>query len=420
MDAKTLYGKLLKLTGPWEVVRVEVDEAAHRVDVWVDHEPGVRVACPVCGEFGPVYDHAEERAYRHLDSCEMETYVHVRLPRSQCKAHGVRQILSEFGENGSAMTFAFEKRMIAMLGECSLSGVQRLAGITWDQSWAVVERAVGRGFERKEKRLPERIGIDEKSFAKGHKYETRVYDLDQATVEYVADNREANSLAGYYRQFTLEERQGVKAVAMDMWEPYYLATREWIPEAPRKIVFDRFHVMGYVTKAVDQVRKQECRQLVREGRDDLKHTKYLWLWNEENIPEWRREEFAQLKAKDLKVSRAWAMKENLRNLWSYRSEAWARKFFEKWCRWVKRSRIAPMMQAAKTIQAHLDNVVTFARLRITNAMGESLNSKIEKVKRMACGFRNREHYKTAIYFHCGGLDLLPVPPLQPRIRFSTC
>jgi len=420
MDTKTLYRKLLKLTGPWEVVRVEVDEAARRVDVWVDHEPGVRVACPVCGEFGPVYDHAEERAYRHLDSCEMETYVHVRLPRSQCKAHGVRQILSEFGENGSAMTFAFEERMIAMLGECSLSGVQRLAGITWDQSWAVVERAVGRGFERKEKHLPERIGIDEKSFAKGHKYETLVYDLDQATVEYVADNRESESLAEYYRQFKPEEREGVKAVAMDMWEPFYLATREWIPEAERKIVFDRFHVMGYVTKAVDQVRKLEYRQMAKEGRDDLKHTKYLWLWNEENIPDWRREEFEQLKAKDLKVCRAWAMKENLRHLWSYRSEAWARKFFAKWHRWVTRSRIPAMIQAAKTIRTHLDNVVTYARLRITNAMGESLNSKIEKVKRMACGFRNREHYKKAIYFHCGGLQLLPMPPSQPQLRFAPC
>jgi len=420
MDAKTLYGKLLGLRGPWHVDRVEVNEAGQRVDVWVSHESGVQVACPDCGVFGPVYDHMAEREYRHLDSCDMATYVHVRLPRSECEQHGVRQILSEFGENGSAMTFAFEKRMIAMLGECSLSGVQRLSGITWDQAWAVVDRAVDRGLSRKEKRLPARIGVDEKSFAKGHKYETLVYDLDKATVEYVADNRKEDSLAGYYKQFTKEERADVKAVAMDMWEPFFLATKEWIPDAGRKIVFDRFHVMGYITKAVDAVRKQEHQQMSKEGRDDLKRTRYLWLWNEENIPDWRREEFEQLKAKDLKVCRAWAMKENIRHLWSYRSEAWARKFFHKWYRWVSRSRIPAMMKAAKTVLTHLDNVVTFARLRITNAMGESLNSKIEKVKRMACGFRNREHYKTAIYFHCGGLDLLPVPPAQPRIRFSPC
>ena len=420
MDAKTLYTKLLDLRGPWHVVRVEVNERGRQVDVWVEHEPGVEVACPECGRFGPVYDHTAERAYRHLDSCDMATYVHVRLPRVQCERHGVRQILSEFGENGSAMTYAFERRMIAMLEECSLSGVQRLSGITWDQAWAVVERAVTRGQERKEHRLPTRLGVDEKSFAKGHKYETLVYDIDNGTVEYVADHREQESLEGYFKAFTSEERGAVEAVAMDMWEPYINATLACIPNAKRKIVFDRFHIMGHVSKAVDEVRKREHHQLMQAGHEDLKHTKYLWLWNEENIPEWRRDEFEQLKAQDLKVCRAWAMKENLRHLWSYRSEAWARKFFKKWYRWVVHSKLPAMIKAARTLRMHLDNIVTYARLRITNALGESLNSRIEKVKRMACGFRNREHYKKAIYFHCGGLDLLPKPPSTSRLRFAPC
>jgi len=90
MDARTPYGKLLGLRGPWHVDLVEVNESVQRVDVWVPHEPGVQVACPDCGVFGPVYDHMAEREYRHLDSCDMATYVHVRLPRSECKQHGVR------------------------------------------------------------------------------------------------------------------------------------------------------------------------------------------------------------------------------------------------------------------------------------------------------------------------------------------
>lgn len=350
----------------------------------------------------------------------METYVHVRLPRAQCERHGVKQIISEFGENGSPMTYAFERHIITTTEECSLSGVQRLTGITWDQAWAVVERAVARGWTRKEHLLPARIGVDEKSFAKGHKYETLVYDLDKATVEYVADNREQESLEAYFQQFTQEQRGAVEAVAMDMWEPYILATHAWIPGAEQKIVFDRFHVMGYVSKAVDEIRKLEHRQMTQAGHDDLKHTKYLWLWNEENIPDWRRDEFEQLKAKDLKVCRAWAMKENLRHLWSYRSEAWARKFFKKWHHWATHSHLPAMVRAAKTLRTHMDNIVTYARLRVTNATGESLNSKIEKVKRMACGFRNREHYKKAIYFHCGGLDLMPKAPTTTRLRFSPC
>lgn len=419
MDAKTLYTKLLGLRAPWYVARVEVKEDCKRVDIWVMHEPGVQVACPTCGVFGSVYDHTEERVYRHLDSCEMETYVHVRLPRSQCKVHGVKQILSEFGENGSMMTYAFEKRMIAMIEECSLSGVQRLAGITWDQAWAVVDRAVTRGQKRKKHRLPVRLGVDEKSFAKGHKYETLVYDIENATVEYVADNREQASLEGYYKQFTLEERTAVEAVAMDMWKPFIGATLAYIPDAKRKIVFDRYHVVSYVTKAVDEVRKLEHQQMMKKGCEDLKSTKYLWLWNQENIPDWRRSEFERLKEQDLKVCRAWAMKENLRNLWAYRSEGWARKFFKKWYHWASHSRLPAMIKAANTLRAHIDNIVTYAKLRITNAMGEGLNNKIERVKRMACGFRNREHYRKAIYFHCGGLDLLPKLSEVHQLRFES-
>jgi transposase len=270
---------------------------------------------------------------------------------------------------------------------------------------------------RKVHRIPARIGVDEKSFAKGHRYESLVYDLDGGTVEYVSDDRGQASLESYYRQFRKEELAGVEAVAMDMWDPYIAATKAYVPDAKKKIVFDRFHVMGQVLKAVDKVRTVEHKQLSQQGEEVLKGTKYLWLWSEENIPLWRREEFDSLRAKDLRICRAWAIKENLRHLWDYRYEAHMRKYFKRWYFWATHSRLTPIKKAAKTLKVHLDNIVTYARHRITNALGESINAKIEKVKRLACGFRNRSHYRTAIYFHCGGLDLFPKPPLTQTLRF---
>jgi len=420
MNTIVLYTKLLKIQLPWFVERVEVNEPDNRVDVWVNHQPDVRVACPECGIFGPVYDHGAEREFRHLNTCEMRTFVHVRMPRVNCAKHGVRQILSEFGENGSPMTYAFERQAIACMEECSVEGTSRLLGISWDQGWGVLRRAVDRGQSRKPHRLPLRIGVDEKSFAKGHKYETLVYNLDGGNVEYVADHRDQASLESYYKQFEKEELAEIKVVTMDMHDPYIAATKAFVPEAKKKIVFDRFHATQYLVKAVDDVRKAEHRQLQQQGNDDLKSTKYLWLWNPENIPEYRKEEFEQLKAKDLKVCRAWAIKENLRHLWDYRSEACARKFFERWYLWASHCDLVPVVKAAKTLKTHLDNIVTYSKHRITNAMGESINSKIEKVKRMACGFRNREHYKIAIYFHCGGLDLCPRKPLGLQLLFNQC
>jgi len=417
MDDKKLFTKLLKLELPWFISRVLFNETDQRIDIYVEHEPDIRARCPVCAQFFGVYDHAPERIFRHLDTCHMQTYIHVRLPRVNCPKHGVKQIISDFGDNGSEMTHAFESHVLRLLQECSMSATAALCGLSWDQSMNAMKRAVARGQARKEHRIPRRIGVDEKSFARRYKYETLVYDIDEGTVEFIHEDREQESLEAYYKQFTPEQREQVEAVAMDMWDAFIAATKAYIPNAEKKIVFDRFHIMQHVLKAVDAVRKQEHKELLSNGNNILKGTKYLWLWNQENIPEWRREEFEELRAQDLKVCRANAIKENLRHMWDYRYEALMRKYFQKWYFWATHCRLKPIKKAAQTLKVHLDNIVTYARHRITNALAESMNAKIEKVKRMACGFRNRAHYRLAIYFHCGGLDIFPRRPAQPSLKF---
>ena len=417
MDDKAFFTTILKIHLPWFVKEVAVNEKDQRVDIYIGHEREIQVRCPECGQFYALYDHGPERVYRHLDTCQMSTFIHVRPPRVNCPKHGVKQIDSEFGENGSDMTYAFESHVIRLAQECSIEAVKRLCGLTWERGWNALERAVSRGRLRKVHRIPARIGVDEKSIAKGHRYESLVYDLDGGTVEYVCDDRGQGSLESYYRQFSKEELAGVEAVAMDMWDPYIAATKAYVPEAEKKIVFDRFHVMRQVLEAVDKVRKQENKELLEHGEQVLKGTKYLWLWSEENIPEWRREEFDSIRAKDLRICRAWAIKENLRHLWDYHYEASMQNYFKRWYFWATHSRLTPVKKAAKTLKVHLDNIVTYAKHRITNALGEGINAKIEKVKRLACGFRNRSHYRTAIYFHCGGLDLFPRPPVSPALRF---
>lgn len=419
MDEKTFYTKILGIKLPWYVKQVVVDESAQRIDIHLDHEKGIQVRCPECGEFYGLYDHSPERVYRHLNTCQMETYIHVRPPRVNCPNHGIKQIDSEVGENGSDMTYAFERLVIRVAQECSIEATARLCGLSWDRSWNALDRAVSRGRLRKERLVPSRIGVDEKSIAKGHKYESLVYDIDAGTVEFVWDDRGQESLESYYRQFTKEELTAVKAVAMDMWDPYIAATKAHVPDADKKIIFDRFHVMKHVLTAVDEVRKSEHRELSEGGTETLKGTKYLWLWSWENIPERRQGEFDALRAKDLKVCRAWAIKENLRHMWEYHYAASMRKYFNRWYFWATHSRLEPIKKAAKTVRAHIDNIVTYARHRITNALGEAINGKIEKIKRMACGFRNRSHYRTAIYFHCGGLDLFPKSPAKPTLQFRT-
>jgi len=407
MEDTELYTMVLGIRPPWRVTKVRVDMTAERVDVWVEETPGMKFTCAVCENIAPVYDHTEEQVWRHLDTCQCRTFLHARLPRTNCPADGVKQILAPWGEPRSQFTRLFEGRVIDTLRECDVTGVTRLMETSWDETWGVMTRAVMRGLARKEKRVPARIGIDEKSLGKGHDYESIVCDLDRGTVEYVVDDRKQKSLESYYQQFTREELAAIEAIAMDMWDPYIAATKAYVPDADKKIVFDRYHATTQVTKAVDKVRRREHKALAKEGDLRLLGTKYLWLRNEENVPEWRREEFDGVKNAELKTSRAWAIKESLRGFWNYVYAKCAERYFKAWYFWATHSRLEPMIEAAKTLKRHIANIMTYFKHRITNATSEGINSKIQTIKLMACGYRNREHYKTAIYFHCGGLDLYP-------------
>jgi transposase len=405
MQDTELYEKLLGVKNPWRVAKVKLDTAAGQVDVWVEDYPGTKWDCPECKIKASVYDHSEERVWRHLDTCQFGTFIHARMPRVKCSDHGIRQVSVPWAEPGSRFTLLYENRVIDTLKECDVTGVNRLTGTTWSEAWNIMDKAVARGLKRKKISVPEYIGIDEKSFAKRHRYETLVCNLRTGTVECVLEDRDQDSLEGYYSQFEREDLAVIKAIAMDMWDPYIAATKNFVPDSESKIVFDRFHVIRYVTDALDKVRRQEHKQLMKKGEEWLKGTKYLWLMNEERIPDWRKGEFDEIRKMKLKTSRAWAIKESLRHFWDYSYPKNAEKYFKRWYFWASHSRLGPMVEAAKTLKRHILNILTYFNHRITNAVVEGLNSKIQTVKQMACGFRNRDHYRKVILFHCGGLDL---------------
>lgn len=407
MQDTALYEYLLGLKSPWSVSRVNLNVKEQRVDVWAEHPQEAVWKCPQCAKTLPLYDHSEERTWRHLDSCQFQTHLHARIPRVECDEHGVVQVKIPWAEPRSRFTLLFERLAIDVLGQCDVTGATEILGISWDEAWGLMQRAVKRGKERKEARIVRRIGVDEKAAAKGHRYLTLVCDLDYGTVEHIAEDRKQASLDSYYAGLSKEQVNGIEAVAMDMWKPYIQSTLAKVPDAAGKIVFDRFHVMGYIGKAVDAVRRQEHLELMKSGDETLKGSKHLWLYSRENLPDWRRNEFNALRRQELKVGRAWAIKEALRRLWRYTYPEAGRKFWKRWYFWATHSRLAPVRAAAETIRRHIDNILTYYQHPVTNAMSEGLNSKIQKIKSMACGFRNMENFKTAIYFHCGGLDLYP-------------
>ena len=408
MKDTSLYQQILGLSDPWFVTDVKLDVEKQRVDIQVEHARQAKWCCPVCQKQVGLYDHAEERTWRHLDSCQFQTFLRARIPRVACPEHGIRNATLPWGERGSRFTLLMESLIINVLQQCqTIQGACRLLGITWDEAMGVVTRAVRRGQARKQQRPLKYIGADEKSVKRGHHYVTVVCDLEESSVEYVAEGRDVAALSGFYRQLSPSELEAIQAVALDMSAPFVRATLDHVPLAQEKIVFDRFHIMKHANEAMDRVRQKENQALSRAGDESLNQSRYLWLWGKENLPERYHDRFAELKKQDLDTGKAWAMKENLRRLWEQTSLTQAKRLFTRWCNWVTRSRLKPMMHLAKTLKAKQQQILNYVKHRITSGVCEGLNSKIMTIKRKAAGYRNIENFKQAILFHCGKLDLHP-------------
>ena len=254
---------------------------------------------------------------------------------------------------------------------------------------------------------PHVIGIDEKSYRNGHKYITLVYDMINNGVEYISYHRKKKSLDEYYNTLSHEQLSSIAAVSMDMWDPFMSSTMEHVPDAGRKIVFDRVHVMKHVKRVVDSTRKRENRMFLEKGLADLKGTRYIWLYSSGNLPEKYREKYGELKKSDLLTGKAHSMKENILDLWTAPSMEDAKGYWNSWYSWVMHSTIDAMKDVARMMKTHLEKIMNCIVHRITNARSEGINSRKALIEKMAYGFRNKEHLKTAIYFRCGNLQLYP-------------
>jgi transposase len=405
---KELYQSILGLTSPWQVAHVELDAEAQEIRVHVEHPPGARFPCPECQSELPCHDHADERRWRHLDSCQFKTILMASQPRVKCPEHGVKTAAVPWAEKHSRFTRLFERLALdVLLATHTVQGAQGLLRTSWDETWHIVKKAVARGKARKTDRALPRIGIDEKAFRKGQNYITLLYDLDQSTVEAISDGHDTASGNACFSQLSAGQIASVEAIAMDMSASYVKSAKQCLPLAEEKIVHDRFHVMKLATEAVDKVRRGEHRKLREAGDDRLSGTRYLWLTSQENLTNTQRERFDAVYRQELETGKAWAYKEMLRDVWHHPDAISATAFFKDWYKRVIHTTLTPLKKVARTINERLANVVSYCRHGITNAVAEGLNSKIMSIKRRVGGYRNRENFKTAIYFYCGGLDLYP-------------
>ena len=402
-----LYQQILGLVEPWRVESVVLKPKEQEIEVRVGFTDTLW-GCAQCQQRMQVHDY-EERRWRHLDSCQFQTIIVSRVPIVRCPEHGSQTVAVPWAEKYGRFSRLFERLAIDVMLECSISGACGILGISWDEADRIKQRAVQRGLARKSPGVMPRLCVDEKGMGHGQDYLTIVaqVEADQTTVQYVGEERERESLDAFWESLTGEQLAGVEAVAMDMWEPYVQSTLSHVPGAAGKIVHDPFHLVKYMNEAVNEVRAGEHRRLQAMGDDTLKNTRQLWLYGMENVPAKHAQRFDEIKEINMQTSRAWMIKEVFRSFWLCPGVKQAERYFDKWYGWAIRSRLGPVKKVARMCKTHVSNILTFFVHRLTNGPIEGLNNKIQGLIKKAYGYRNKERFKTDIFFHLGGLDLYP-------------
>ncbi|MCK5676300.1 MAG: ISL3 family transposase [Verrucomicrobia bacterium] len=400
------YARLLGLVSPWKVTRVKLSVEKMRVDIFIEYGE-LTGTCPECGAACRVYDRSPGRVWRHLDTMRFGTYLYCEPPRTECAEHGIKTMLTPWAGKHSRFTQLFEAFAInVMLASRSLQEAGKLLRLEWHPLHGIMKRAVERGLNRRGNDEIAWIGMDEKSFRKGHDYVSLINDLERSRVLDVVEGREGNAADRLIAKALDEgQREMVCGVAIDMSAPYIAAIHRHLPHAD--IVHDKFHIAKHLNEAVDKTRRKEHRKLLKNKDERLTGTKYSWLKGMEHLSDESLAQVESLAKAELDVAKAWYIKELFRHFWTRRDGAFARSYFERWYTEALKTGLPEIRKVARMLKKHLENILTYFECYITNAVSEGLNSKIQTIKANARGFRNFENYRVSILFFCGKLELSP-------------
>jgi transposase len=402
------YENLLGLDKNWKVMGVEQNNENRTVTIAVGYA-GKACRCPECGAEAALHD-MRKRTVRHLDSCEYRTYLDVSYPRIRCEKCGTQAITPPFAAANSRFTNAFENRVIEL---CMKAPVQKVAhdmGLNWHVVEGIKDRAFKRGSARQKRKPPPKVrhlAVDETSFQKHHNYSTIISDADSGIVLACLDGRDAASLKNFFQTQQVADFSQLESISMDMAPPFIKAARESFANAEALICYDRFHVAQLFSRAVDTVRRRESASFKNAKMDNpLVKTKFEWLRNNGKADNRKRKrrKFMPLTDLPLQTAKAWRLKEKAARLWDYLREGNAVKAWKNLLWRLSHSRIGELKKLATSVKEHLRGILNAIKLRVSNAAAEARNSCIQRVKYMACGYKDKARFNREILFQFGGLD----------------
>jgi transposase len=390
----------LALVPPWLVRRSDFDPQRRRLDIHIDFPRGSRFACPGCGAADcPAYD-TEEMTWRHLNFFQHHAYLHARVPRIECASCGIKKVSVPWAREGSGFALLFEALIMALVQAMPVKAVARLVGEHDTRLWRVIHHYVDRGRARADFSAVTRVACDETAARRGHDYITLFVDLDRARVLFATEGKDAGTVAAFAADFAAHggDPGAVAEVCIDMSPAFIKGTADHLPNAA--VTFDKFHAVKIINDAVDRVRRAE-----QKAHGQLTGTRYIWLRNPATLSDKQRATLESLRTRTLKTARAYQIRLTFQEFYDQPDGTAAAAFLKKWYFWAAHSRLAPIIEAARTVKRHWDGILRWFDSKIANGLIEGINSLVQAAKAKARGYRSTRNLTAIVYLLAGKLDL---------------
>jgi len=404
MTKEQLFALALHIEKPWYVESIQLNAESKRIDIEINFYRGSEFYYESLDEgiqgHYKAYD-TERKEWRHLNFFEYECYIKACVPRVKIgNGKGPRIIRVHWEGSKNGFTMLFEAMLLVLCREMAVHTVCRMTNVSDKKMWGLLDLYVGGSRSERNDEHVQRIGIDETKNKRGHQYVTLFVDMDKKQTLYVTEGKSSETVSAFKED--LVEHNGkpeqIKQFSCDMSKAFIKGMKQEFSGA--EIVFDRFHIMQILNRAVDEVRRTEC-----QHESILKKSKYLFLKNRENLTkrQARQLDMIEMSQTKLKTVKAFHMREHFQDIYQSLSQSEFEAKLKSWCSWVMHSRLDRMKEVVKIIRAHWYGIVNWKKHQISNGLLEGLNSIIQADRAKARGYRRTKNFITIIYLMTGKL-----------------
>jgi transposase len=354
-----------------------------------------KICCTKCNGKNSHFKGQKIRRFRMTPVGSKKCYLDVLLHRLKCLECGHQWWPRlPFMKGKLQMTRSLIQYAFDLLSISTIQDVSRLLGISWNVIKKIHKMKLLKLYKKIDITEIKYLSVDEFAIKKGHEYMTVFSDIETGRIIHAVEGRKIEDITPFLLKLKKKAKQ-LKAIAMDMSASYIPAVQTFLPEID--IVFDHFHVNALMNKALDEIRREQQKNLNRKGEKVLKGNRFLFLRNYEDLePEFRSRLEVILQINE-PLFKAHALKEQFRLFWRQESVQKAWIFLDRWIADARATGIKKLKKMARTLDRYRIGLLNYFKHRITNAAAEGINNKIKTMKRQAYGFRDMGYFKLRLY-----------------------